>query len=275
MSDNYTNSAGGAGGIEPTMAISSVLDSLIAEFPDISISKIRFLESRGLIEPKRAPSGYRRFTERDVDQLRWILTMQRDHFLPLRVIKERLDAGEALDAPPTGGASSSGEAGATQPSPGSTSTAAVAGAPGPQVGGASSRFRAPGPDSENLDAQDVARIAGLTVDQLNELVKFGLVTPEAGENGTSFGRDELRVARAAGSFLSHGIGARHLKAWKVAAEREAGLLEQIVIPLSRQSSADATERAREVADDLINTGNTIREAFIVKALRRTLGSSAD
>ena len=181
--------------------------------------------------------------------------MQRDYFLPLRVIKERLDAG--ADVTQDGAAAS------------------VAPAPEMPSRTPSSRFRAPGPDSERLDAADIARLAGLSVGQLDELVRFGLVEPDDSAEGGSYSRDELRVAKAAGAFLQRGIEARHLKAWRVAAEREAGLLEQIVIPLSRQSSPDATTRAREVADELIDMGNTIREAIIVKSLRRNLGSSGD
>jgi DNA-binding transcriptional MerR regulator len=239
---------------DETMPIGSVLDALIDDFPDISISKIRFLESRGLITPERAPSGYRRFSGVDVERLRWILTMQRDYFLPLRVIRERLEDG--VDA--------SGAAATADHVP------SIA-APELSPRTPSSRFRAPGPESDNVDAADVARMAGLTASQLAELVHFGIVEPE----GDRYSRDELRIAKAAGAFLQRGIEARHLKAWRVAAEREAGMLEQIVVPLSRQNAPDATTRAREVADDLIDMGNTIREAIIVKSLRRSLGSAGD
>lgn len=234
--------------------ISKVLDELQDAFPDITVSKIRFLESRGLVNPYRSSSGYRRYSDDDIGRLRWVLTMQRDHFLPLRVIKERLDSGE-LDTEV--------EAGAVVPKP-----AMPARTP-------SSRFRAPGPESERLSPADMARLAGVSAEQLDNLVKFGLVEPVETEDGPRFERSELKVAKAAHTFLTHGIEARHLKAWRVAAEREAGMLEQIILPMSRQSTPDATTRAREVADELIDQGNAIREAIIVKVLRDSLGYSSD
>jgi len=139
----------------PHKSIGEVLGLLQDEFPDISISKIRFLESRGLVEPHRAPSGYRKFDAVDVDRLRWILTMQRDHFLPLRVIKERLDGGEV----PSSDSDSHSEP-----------RTAVASVPKPK----SSRFRTPGPTSDDLEPSDLARLAGLTAQQLDQLVQFGL-----------------------------------------------------------------------------------------------------
>ena len=234
-------------------SIGEVLTLLQDEFPDISISKIRFLESRGLVEPHRAPSGYRKFALADVDRLRWILSMQRDHFLPLRVIKERLDKG--LD------------------SGGSTDTAALSAdveSPRP-----SSRFRDPGPAIDDLDPADLARLAGLSAQQLNQLIQFGLLDPHDNGQGSRFTRDELKVAKAAAGFLQHGIEPRHLKAWRVAAEREAGMLEQIVMPVTRKGSPESAARARQVADDLVDMGNVIRETIIVKLLRERLGYSSD
>lgn len=234
--------------------ISRVLDELQDAFPDITVSKIRFLESRGLVNPYRAASGYRRYSSEDIGRLRWVLTMQRDHFLPLRVIKERLDSGEL---------ETEVEAGVSVPKP----------ALPPRT--PSSRFRAPGPASERLSPADLARLAGVSAEQLENLVKFGLVEPIETEEGPRYERSELNVAKAAHTFLSHGIEARHLKAWRVAAEREAGMLEQIILPMSRQSTPDATTRAREVTDELIDQGNAIREAIMVKVLRESLGYSSD
>ena len=234
-------------------SIGEVLSMLQEDFPDISISKIRFLESRGLVTPHRAPSGYRKFVDSDVDRLRWILTMQRDQFLPLRVIKERLDAGPLDDLEGPG-----------------SSVAVPADVPRPP----SSRFRTLAPGVDDIEPADLARLAGLSAVQLDELVQFGLVEAHDTADGARYTRDELRVAQAAASFMQHGIEARHLKAWRIAAEREAGMLEQIIRPVSRQAGSSA-DRAREVADDLIDMGNTIREAIIVKSLRRALGLASD
>jgi len=243
-------------------SIGEVLALLQDDFPDVSISKIRFLESRGLVEPHRAPSGYRKFAADDVDRLRWILLMQRDHFLPLRVIKERLDQGEPLDA-------------AVLKNEGESEDATPAAAQVVAAATASSRFRAPGLASDDVDLPDLTRLAGLSAQQLEQLTKFGLIEPTETADGPRFSRDELAVAKAAGAFLQHGIEARHLKAWRVAAEREAGMLEQIVTPIARKRGGGADNRAREVADELIDMGNVIREAIIVKSLRDRLGFGSD
>ncbi len=234
--------------------ISSVIEQLEDAFPDITVSKIRFLESRGLVHPHRADSGYRRYSPSDIGRLRWVLTMQRDHFLPLRVIKERLDSGELTTEVDEGDQVPKPELPARTPS---------------------SRFRAPGPETDRLTPEDLARMAGLSAAQLADLVKFGLVEPVETDEGPRYERGELHVAKATQAFLAHGIEARHLKAWRVAAEREAGMLEQIIMPITRQSTPDATTRAREVADELVDKGNAIREAIIVKVLRESLGYSGD
>lgn len=257
-------------GPQKYMSIGEVLQQLEGDFHDISISKIRFLESRGLVEPHRAPSGYRKFVEDDVDRLRWILTMQRDHFLPLRVIKERLDSGETHDIAAEGSAPEVDSAATTRAS----ATSAPSGSGGSR-GSGSSRFVASPPSAEDLPPEELARLAGLSAPQLDQLLKFGLIEPRDSADGSRFCRDELHVAKAAAAFLQHGIEPRHLKAWRVAAEREAGMLEQIVMPLSRKGSGKAGERAREVADELVEMGNVIREAIIVKSLRGRLGPAAD
>lgn len=261
------------------LSIGEVLALVQADFPDVTISKIRFLESRGLVQPHRAPSGYRKFADADVERLRWILTMQRDHFLPLRVIKERLDAGENISAAggngalSTSGATSVADLGsddrvpATEPAP-ATPVAAVEATP-------TSRFRAPGPDTDMVDPDDFARLASLDAAKVSDLVKFGLIEAQETESGPRYSRDALRVARAAGAFLRHGIEPRHLKAWRVAAEREAGLLEQILTPMTRQGSAEAARQARETADNLIDMGNVIREAILVRTLREGVGIETD
>ena len=257
MTESFSDTPGQSppSGTEPPedhRSIGEVLSLLQADFPDVSISKIRFLESRGLVNPHRSESGYRKFVDSDVDRLRWILTMQRDQFLPLRVIKERLESASPETSEPA------------SPEP-----------PREAARTPSSRFRTPAPGVDDLDPAELARQAGLSAPQLDQLIRFGLVEPHETANGPRFTRDELRVARAATAFMRHGIEARHLKAWRVAAEREAGMLEQIVRPVARQGSASSQQRALEVAEDLIDMGNAIREAIIVKSLRRGLGLSSD
>ena len=178
--------------------------------------------------------------------------MQRDQFLPLRVIKERLEEGPV----------ESSESGDEPSSPAPARTR-------------SSRFQTPAPGVDDLDPAELARLAGLGAPQLDQLLRFGLIEPHDTANGPRFTRDELRVAKAAAAFLRHGIEARHLKAWRIAAEREAGMLEQIIRPVARQGSASSHQRARDVAEDLIDMGNDIREAIIIKSLRLVLGITAD
>jgi len=234
-----TDSAGrqDPGGPEKYMSIGEVLHQLEGDFH--------------VVEPHRAPSGYRKFVAADVERLRWILLMQRDHFLPLRVIKERLDSGVELDQLDSGPVEQTPKADApTKPKKarGSRLTAAPAGGDG-------------------LNATDFARKAGLSAPQLDDLMRFGLIDQTGAGDG--FSSEELAVAKAAATFLKHGIEARHLKAWRVAAEREAGMLEQIVMPLTRKGSK-ASDEAQQVAEELVEMGNVIREAIIVKALRDRL-----
>lgn len=232
-------------------SIGEVLTLLQSEFPDVSISKIRFLESRGLVEPDRAPSGYRKFADGDIERLRSILVMQRDHFLPLKVIKERLEEGDAADT---------------------DSDAGVGAVPAPTR---VSRFRGSARDRDEFEPAEFARRAGLSAPQLDQLIRFGLLEPHDQGTGPRFSGEDLKLAKAAAAFLEHGIEARHLKAWRVAAEREAGMLEQIIVPVSRKGSRESDRRAIEVAEDLVDLGSVLRETIIVKLLRDRLGLVAD
>ena len=252
-------------------SIGEVLSVLQNDFHDVTISKIRFLEARGLVTPQRAPSGYRKFSGADVERLRMVLIMQRDHFLPLRVIKERLDDGTALSllARPAADEQHPTEGGA-QPPAHAAADALHARAAGAGGNGPSPRFRGPRSAFDDIGVDEFARLAGISTTQLEELTRFGLVDPPS-DTGPGYSREELQVARAAAGFLRHGIEARHLKAWRVAAEREAGMIEQILLPLAHQQGDEAKNNACEVADELIEMGDRIREGIIVKSLRDRLG----
>jgi DNA-binding transcriptional MerR regulator len=202
--------------------IGEVLAQLSPEFPDVRISKIRFLESEGLIEPARAPSGYRRFSRHDVQRLRYILTAQRDHYLPLRVIKERLDSpdGTAELASPAGGAAARG--------------------------------------GTLLSRAELLEAAGLDAERLAELEEFGLVR----RRGRQYGQDALAVARLVSELGAFGVRARHLRAVKAAAERETSLIEQVVAPLLRQRSPGATERAGQTARDIAALSIRLHAALV-------------
>ena len=431
------------------LSIGDVLTLLRQEFQDITISKIRFLESQGLVNPERTPSGYRKFYEHDVERLRWVLRQQREHFLPLKVIKDRLDDGTAEDGPDgiapvaasrpakasgrrqrheaetteadtsavahsgdpvlvgqrigaqteietgargapvgvhpagegtglpglgspgegasgppaavsTGNARTPERAGLSShrrapergpvlelvndgPTPGQRATggdpangtgdgagagAARAGAPssttaataatgtvasaststgppaGPSAGeatepgpptpratkGAASGAEAPGgpavappgpspapppaPSADgggvSLSAEELAAASDLDVSVVRELQEYGLLVPSMVAGVEYFDQEALVVATAAGRFTRFGIEPRHLRLYKNAAEREAGFVEQVVLPLVRQRNPDARARASETADELTRLGQDLRASLLRSALGNLL-----
>jgi DNA-binding transcriptional MerR regulator len=260
-------------------SIGEVLDLLKDEFPDITISKIRFLEGQGLLDIERTPSGYRKFHDADIARLRWILRQQREHFLPLRVIRERLarTGGEvpaavatmdltgpdvALEPEPEPAAVGARAAAAPAPSP---APAPAAPAPEPPV-----HATAPVPAGTGAvarTAEELAAAAGIDLDLLRELERFGLVTGKRVHGDLEYDRDALDVSRAAGGFAKHGLEPRHLRAYLTAASREAGLYEQLVLPLARQRTAPARRAAAARLDELVELGASLRNALLRSALR--------
>ena len=235
----------------PYLGIGEVLAKLRGEFPDISVSKIRFLESAGLIAPARAPSGYRKFGVDDVERLRYILTVQRDQYLPLRVIKERLpDPAGPVPAPPV----------PATPVPEAPSTGIRP--PGPVLAGAQTAQDAPRP---GLTRRELLEAAGITDDQLAELEDFGLVR----RDGRRYGPDALEITRTVLALAAYGVQARHLRGVRVAAERETTLIEQVVAPTLRQRSplarASAGAVAREIADLSVRLHRALIEAALAEA----------
>jgi DNA-binding transcriptional MerR regulator len=228
--------------------ISEVLAELRAEFPDISVSKIRFLETEGLLTPARSPSGYRRFGAADVDRLRYILTAQRDQYLPLRVIKERLarlEAGPAASAQAGPGLAVTGPGvtrpgGASRPAPGSARPA-VAAEPGQPADGPPGQ-----PGGGLLSRRELIDAAGLSDALLTELETFGLLR----RVGRHYGPDAVQVARAAVALAAYGVEARHLRAVRAAVERETTMIESLVAPITRQRGAGARELAERTAGEL-------------------------
>jgi DNA-binding transcriptional MerR regulator len=375
------------------LSIGEVLTLLQPEFPDITISKIRFLESQGLLDPERTPSGYRKFHDDDIERLRWILTQQRDHFLPLKVIKDRLasgdltgDAGDGvlplaaeppMEAPtPIGvGAGTARLGDARSASAREHPSGEQAGDPGPSVSTASSapgdngadaatgarppltllkragvvadepvsndepvstdepadheRARtvahlvegpeiappppapetatadetappgrrrhptghSPGeppadPDSSSngrdgrrdsadvtLSLEDLAAATGLTARELGELERYGLLAARSMGAVDYYDEDALIVARLAVGFRRYGIEPRHLRMYKVAAEREAGLFEQLITPLLKQRRPSARQEAVEMLEDLAELADDLRAAMVRSALRAYLGQA--
>jgi DNA-binding transcriptional MerR regulator len=210
--------------------IGEVLAQLRGEFPDISPSKIRFLEAEGLIEPARSSSGYRRFSSADIQRLRYILTMQRDSYLPLRVIRERL-AGDV-------GSDGAGQDGA--------------GSPGRQA-------------PADLSRRQLLEAAGISEAELTELEDHGLIR----RMGRQYGADALAVARAVAALRHFGVQARHLRAVKTAADRDANLVEQVVAPQLRQRGAGARDAAArtawQITDLLLRLHATLIESALAEA----------
>jgi DNA-binding transcriptional MerR regulator len=381
------------------LSIGDVLTLLREEFPDVTISKIRFLESQGLVNPERSPSGYRKFFDHDVERLRWVLRQQREHFLPLKVIRDRLadgDLGEEEGAEQpngkraqpvhavavAGGASGHAHEQATkaddeamariladasrraaklpdekQARPGlqvvtdvSPRVAAEAAAPrdlttaAPRRTAAERRFDAtttltrpsaqphaqppqptaapgttgggngtaaprqpegatvprtappqgdaPTPKAEensgavaakdaptpaaivtdaSLSAEDLCTATGLSLDEVAGLKGFGLLEPVTVAGIESYDEDALDLANLAVAFRAFGIEPRHLRLYRNAADRELGLIEQVVIPLLRQRNPESRQRAVEGADQLAALGQSMRATLLRQALRRHLG----
>ncbi len=390
------------------LSIGDVLTLLRQEFPDVTISKIRFLESQGLVNPERTPSGYRKFYEHDVERLRWVLRQQREHFLPLKVIKDRLDedggatpaSGTPVSAAPAAGAhgpeatagvsvvaaaapaaapveaspteeapllvtagaeptpmehhmapehvtvgagavitSSSaaspapgsppthrstpsvpparpvnppvanglgnGSGGRDEPAPGPAATASSGPATTPTDGPSSAAATpAPAPKAPraprapksgtarpaaathsggddgpvtlashggaSLSVDDLCAASGLTVEDVVQLQEYGLVTATVAAGVEFFDEEALTVANLAGKFAAFGIEARHLRLYKNAAEREAGFIEQIVIPMVRQRNPEARARATHTAEDLARLGQQLRGSLLRSSLRDLL-----
>ncbi len=235
------------------LSIGEVLAELRAEFPDVTISKIRFLESEGLIQPERTPSGYRKFAREDLARLRYVLSQQRDHYLPLRVIKDNLDAIDRGLEPPV--------------RPGGAAAVPRRLVPATEL---------PGPDSFAPEAGEVRmsrdellEAAGLAPEQLTQLEQFGLVARRG--KGPQYDGDALAIAIAVVELSRFGIEPRHLRAYKTTADREIGLFEQVVSPLVRQKNPEARARAEETVRELAALSVRLHAALVRAGLRTELG----
>jgi DNA-binding transcriptional MerR regulator len=254
VSTSAVSSSGGAAA-RAFMSIGEVLGQLRADFPDITISKIRFLEAEGLVEPERTSSGYRKFSREDVGRLRYVLSAQRDHYLPLRVIKEHLDALDRGLEPPALGAAG----GPRVP----RALVAAEGLPSPDS-------FVPDVSEMRLSRKELLEAAGLEPEQLDQLEQYGLIAPRTG--GSHYDGDALVVAKTVAEMARFGIEARHLRPFKAAADREIGLVEQVVTPLVRQRNPEARARADEVVRELaalsVKLHSTLVRAGLGPALRR-------
>ena len=259
-------------------SIGDVLNELRPDFPDITISKIRFLESQGLIAPERTPSGYRKFAGNDLERLRWVLTQQRDHFLPLKVIKDRLaelDDGQLTLDELLAGQSPSREAAvqalfdrARQDQVDQISQHASAVGTAAGLGDEDPRIGALSLSGVSLTRSELVAAAGISDEMLGELEQFAMITPIADGDRPLFGDEALTIARAAKLFMEHGIEPRHLRMYKAFADRELALFEQVVVAYRRQRNPEANERADATRADLARFGRTLRAALLQQAVRQ-------
>ncbi|MEO7373983.1 MAG: MerR family transcriptional regulator [Terrimesophilobacter sp.] len=216
----------------PLLSIGQVLARLTAEFPDLTPSKLRFLEERRLISPARTESGYRKFSASDLDRLRFVLTMQREHYLPLKVIRgylDELDAGRQPDLP-----------GRATVAPGSILSS-----------------------ERRLQRDELIREAGASPQLLNDAVSSSLITP-----AEWYGEDVLAVLRALAELQRSGIEPRHLRGFRASAERELGLIESALIPVARRKDPSSRAKASELAREIVGQLEIVRGSLIRSALSR-------
>lgn len=224
-------------------SIGELITSLRDEFPELSVSKVRFLESQGLIDPVRSSSGYRMFTDDDVRRIQYILREQRDHFLPLKVIKAKLNSWERDERAPVLPASGS--------------------IPLPEV------YFAGVEDTMSLE--DFARTSGLTRREIEDLVAEGVFEPERdARDRMLFAHSDLEVATAAFRLLRQGLETRHLRTMRLAADRETDLIRQLATPLLRHRNPDARHRAATILADCSQAAVQLQEGIVRRRLKELL-----
>jgi DNA-binding transcriptional MerR regulator len=217
------------------LSIGEVINLLRDDFPDVSVSKIRFLESQGLIDPDRSGSGYRQFDSNDVARLRFILQQQRDHFLPLKVIKSKLTLWERGEE---------------------------------TAGGASTASQRLDQEGEPLDRAELLKRSKLEETELDALIEIGLIRPI--RDSVVFPPEAGIVAMEAKRLMDQGLEARHLRTVRLSAEREADLLEQLVSPLLKASNPEAKARAKDVLESTSDSVQAMHRALLGLELRQHL-----
>jgi len=234
------------------MSIGGVLELLRPDFPDVTISKIRFLEAEGLVTPQRAASGYRRFTAYDCARLRFILTAQRDHYLPLKVIRAQLDAQPDGELPPFGSPYG-------VPRLVSVADSAASGDDhaGPEAG----------PAPVRLSRKDVLERSGVDDNLLTALLRAGVITTGL---GGFFDEHAVVILQCARALSEYGVEPRHLRAFRSAADRQSDLIAQIAGPLVKAGRAGARDRADDLAREVAALAITLHTSLIKSAVRDVL-----
>jgi DNA-binding transcriptional MerR regulator len=242
------------------MSIGAVLDLLRPDFPDVTISKIRFLEAEGLVTPQRAASGYRRFTAYDCARLRFILTAQRDHYLPLKVIRAQLDAQPDGELPAIGSPYGVPRLVSV---PGSGEVAAVT-----ELGsGAGSDATGVAPTRVRLSREDLLERSGVDDGLLTALLKAGIITTGL---GGFFDEHAVVILQCARALSEYGVEPRHLRAFRSAADRQSDLIAQIAGPLVKAGKAGARDRADDLAREVAALAITLHTSLIKSAVRDVL-----
>jgi len=237
------------------MSIGAVLDLLRPEFPDVTISKIRFLEAEGLVTPQRSPSGYRRFTAYDCARLRYILTAQRTHYLPLKVIKAHLDAQPDGELPQAAGFAFAAPRLVTIAGPRDDSAAGV------------DTAAAVAPTQVRLSREDLLEHAGVDDALLAALMKAGVVI--AGRAGL-FDEHDVVILQCAKALAEFGVEPRHLRAFRSAADRQSDLIAQIAGPVGKGAQTGARDRADDLAREVAALAITLHTALVKSAVRDVL-----
>jgi DNA-binding transcriptional MerR regulator len=233
-------------GGQKSLTIGAVCKALGQEFPDISISKIRYLEDQKLLTPRRTPGGYRLYSTEDVARLRTILRLQRDEFLPLRVIRQELARGrsEADETP-------AGAGGGPRPA-------------GPRRAGVS--VRDPG---TWVTLEEVLESTGASAQLVSELEDFGLVRGQRAQAGSKLYDDTDReIVRACAELARYGVAGRNLRVFKTSADRESGLLQQLLAPSLRSRNPDRRREAVEALENLAAVASHLEHLLLVADLRR-------
>jgi DNA-binding transcriptional MerR regulator len=232
---------------EKALTIGAVVKQLEREFPDISISKVRYLEDQKLLSPRRTPGGYRLYAPADVDRLRTILRLQRDEFLPLRVIRQELAAGRADNESPGGGGNA----------------AVVAETRSPRR--ATVALRGPG---SLYRLEDVLDDTGADPALVKELEDYGVIKGERRDGEVLYDDTEREIVRAVTELKRYGVGGRNLRVFRTSADREAALLEQILAPALRSRNPERRKEAVEALENLAAIASHLKHLLLIRDLRK-------
>lgn len=225
------------GQVKDKMSIGELLKLLQQEFPDLTISKIRFLESEGLLSPERTPSGYRKFSQADAQRLRFILKLQKEKYLPLKVIREKLNELE------------SGKVRAGDLAGGDTEAF--------QVGEEISAYQ-----DATLPRENLPQALDIDLSFADTLEEYGLICSHKGDDGTYYEREDVKILRIAREFSRYGLEPRHMRMYENLTDREVMAFEQIILPSLKSKDPEARRRALEILQQLVNLSRELKDQLL-------------